>query len=319
MSDPTVLLVGGGRLAENGYIPALAVTHGLRLGGVVDPDPARREQVARAAASAGLGDVATAATLEDGLATTAPDMAVVASPVGTHVDHAAALAAAAVPTLVEKPPAPDASGAARLASLDPPPWIGFNRRFDPGAAAVRDAMSSSGHRFELRLRLHYLRRSWGAVGRGDDALLDLGPHLVDWALWITGGTVGTVACRRLTHERATVEISLEHGRVLLDAATDRPWREAIELRRASGQVVARHQLGGPVSGVVSRVRRSSGPSPLVGGLSRQLVALARAATGRDADPRLATARHGVLVMEVLDAARTSASSGGATITPHSEP
>jgi predicted dehydrogenase len=318
VSDPTLLLVGGGRLAEDGYLPALAITRGLRLGGVVDPEPGRREQVARAARSAGLGDVPTAATLEDGIAVCAPEMAVIASPVGTHEDHAVALSAAGIPTLVEKPPAPDAAGAARLAALDPAPWVGFNRRFDPGAAAVRDALPSAGHGFELRLGLHYLRRSWGAVGAGDDALLDLGPHLVDWALWITGGTITSVTCSQLTHDRAAVELGLDHGRVLVDAATDRPWRESIELRRASGEIVARHGLGGAVAGALARVRRSAGPSPLVDGLSRQLVALARVATGRDADPRLATARHGAVVMAALDAARASAAQGGAILTPHTE-
>ena len=45
------------------------------------------------------------------------------------------------PTLVEKPPAVDAADAAGLAAISPAPWVGFNRRFDPGAAAVRAAVA----------------------------------------------------------------------------------------------------------------------------------------------------------------------------------
>ena len=319
MTDAHLLLVGGGRLAEDGYLPALADTAGLRLGCVVDPDPSRRDQIARAASAAGLGVVPTVATLEEGIEVGAPDMAVVASPVGTHLEHAIALSHANIPTLVEKPPAPDAAGAAQLAALDPAPWIGFNRRFDAGAARVRDAIPAAGHGFVVRLGLHYRRRSWRAVGAGDDALLDLGPHLVDWALWITQGQVRDVSSSTLTHERAQVVLSLDQGQVILDAATDRPWRESIDLRRSSGTAVARHRLGGATAGILSRLRGSSGPSPLVDGLRHQLVALARVATGREPDPRLATAAHGAVVMAVLDAARTSAASGGPILTPHLEP
>lgn len=318
MTEPSLLLVGGGRLTENGYLPALAIMTGIRLGCVVDPDRARRRHIEQVAADAGLGPIRTAATTRAALDGGNIDLAVVASPVDSHVPHATALSAAGVATLVEKPPASDSRGASELHALDPAPWIGFNRRFDPGAAAVRDAVAAVGRGYELRLGIHYLRRSWGAVGADDDALLDLGPHLVDWALWLTGGSVRSVACTRLDHERASLELVVDGGRVVIDAATDRPWRELIELRGAAGHVIARHRLGGPVAGVAGRLRPSSRPSPLVHGLNRQLVALARVATGRPADPRLATTCDGCAVMRILDTARTSAARGGTPLTPHTE-
>jgi predicted dehydrogenase len=313
--DVSLLLIGGGRLAEVGYIPALAEVSGIELAVVVEPDPTRRDQIARAALGAGLGTVSSASTLDEALDARDLDMAVVASPVGTHLAHASILSGLDIPTLVEKPPAPDAASTAQLAALDPAPWIGFNRRFDPGAAAVRDVVAGVGDGFELRLKVHYLRRSWRAVAAQDDALLDLGPHLVDWALWMTGGNVESVRCSVQTQERAHVELTLDRGRVLIEAATDQPWREVVELRRRDGTVMARHSLGGPVAAITERVRRRPRPSPLVAGLSRQLVALARAATGRTTDPRLATAREGLAVMAVLDAARKSGADGGRPLTP----
>jgi predicted dehydrogenase len=312
--DVSLLLIGGGRLAEAGYLPALAEVSGIGLVAVVEPDATRRDHIARAAHAAGLGTVSAASTLDEALDAREVHMAVVASPVGTHLAHATLLSERSIPTLVEKPPAPDAASTAQLAALDPAPWVGFNRRFDPGAAAVRAIVPEVGDGFELHLQIHYLRRSWRAVAARDDALLDLGPHLVDWALWMTGGTVETVRCSVQTHERAQIEMDLDRGRVLIEAATDRPWREVVELRRRDGTVMARHHLGGPVAAISERARRRPRPSPLVAGLSRQLVALARVATGRTLDPRLATAQEGLAAMAVLDAARTSGSQGGRPLT-----
>ena len=72
-----------------------------------------------------------------------------------------AAATAGVAVLVEKPPALDAAGAAALAALTPPPWVGFNRRYDPGAQRVRAAIPAEGD-VDLRLEISYRRRSWRA-------------------------------------------------------------------------------------------------------------------------------------------------------------
>jgi predicted dehydrogenase len=318
MTHLSLLIVGGGRLTESGYLPALTVTAGMSPTVVVDPDPARREQMVRVAADLGLGRIATAATIDEAIDSHRTDGAIVASPVGSHVALAAALASANMPTLVEKPPANDAAGAAQLTTLEPAPSIGFCRRFDPGASAVRDAVTSAGADIDLRLTIHYRRGSWGAVTTRDDALLDLGPHLVDWALWMTGSAVESVSCTELSSERARLELTLTRGRVLVDAATDRPWREVAELRRHDGRIAARHHLGGHVDGIAARVRPARGPSPLVRCLTAQLVAFARSATGRPPDPRLATAHDGAAVMAVIDAARSSAAADGRPIAPLQE-
>jgi len=77
----------------------------------------------------------------------------------THVADTFAAAAAGLPTLVEKPPAADAGAAAMLATLVPPPWIGFNRRFDPLIERVRGRVPAHG-RLELSIELRYRRGSW---------------------------------------------------------------------------------------------------------------------------------------------------------------
>lgn len=305
MTAARIGLVGCGRLAEAGYLPALARVTGARLVAVGDVDEARRDHVARLAHGAGTGPIATfadAASLLDGAEI---DGLVLATPAASHLDDATEAAARGVATLVEKPPAPDAAGAAALAALTPAPWVAFNRRFDPGTVAARAAVPAAGP-VELRVDIRYRRRSWGALGVHDDAIGDLGPHLVDWVRWLTGSQVVEVRSARLTPQRADVELRLERGRALLHAATDRPHHELIEISDGTGAVVARHRRGGVVACVRGKVR--PGPHPLVASLAGQLQAFTRVLAGARS-PVLGTAADGCAVMAVVDAARACAKAG----------
>jgi predicted dehydrogenase len=298
-------LVGCGRLVERGYLPALAAVDGLRLVAVADPDAARRALVADLAGPEVAGYDSTAALLDE----VPVDVMILATPTATHVEDAAAAARAGVVSLVEKPPAPDATGAAALAALTPTPWVGFNRRFDPAARSVRDALVDAGP-VDLDLAIHYRRSGWAAHQVRDDALLDLGPHLVDWSRWLTGAEALEVSCPDLGPERAEVDLTTSRGRVRLRMATDRPHLETIEARDGNGRVVARHRAGGLVAGVRGRLR--PGPHPLVQSLTGQLQALA-AGLSEAPDGDLGTAADGVAVMTVIDAARTSAAQDGRAV------
>jgi predicted dehydrogenase len=346
-------LVGCGRLATSGYLPALATLGpraGIRLVAVAERDPARRSATADLAdrsrpdaAGRGSAGVGAFAGAEELLAGAEVDGIILATPAAAHVADAERAAAAGVAVLVEKPPAPDAAGAAALAAVLPAPWVGFNRRFDPGARAVRQAVPADGT-IELRLEISYRRRSWGAHAVWDDALLDLGPHLVDWARWISGREVVGVTCSGLTAERVSAELALAGGGgATIRAATGRPHAELVELRDGSGRVLARHRLGGLAAAITGSLGlagrrvlgrtparadrgtsrrsggqggRSGGPSALVASLAGQLEAFAAAIRG---EPRadLGTATDGVAAMTVIDAARESAGAGGRTVpVPH---
>ncbi len=297
-------LVGAGRLAELGYVPAVAQARGARLVAVADPDGTRCEQVIAAAGGDGatiLSFPGVTALLER----VAVDVVIVASPVETHVDVARVATEAGVAVLVEKPPALDAAGAAALTALGPSVWVGFNRRFDPGAQAVRDALVATGP-VDLHLELAYRRRSWGAHSVRDDALLDLGPHLVDWVRWLTGDDVLTARAGVLGDDACTLDLSFARGRATLVASAASPHRELVEARDPSGALVARHAVGGLVAMVRGRLAR--GPHPLVVSLRRQVEELVRVLGGEPARD-LGTAADGHAVMAVLDAARSSAAQG----------
>lgn len=326
MSDPLAIgLVGCGRLAQAGYLPALAAARGVRLAAVADPDPARRDAVAagarRGAAgtvpAVGGGGVPAFSTLEELLEGARVDAVVLATPAPTHLADARLAAQAHVATLVEKPPAQDAGHAGALAELDPAPWIAFNRRFGAGQRAARAALAQRaagdhgagpGRHVELRVELRYRRASWAAHTVGDEALLDLGPHLVDLAGWLADRQVTGVRAATLSHERAELELELEQGSATVRCAADQPHRELIEAHGSAGELLARHDEGGLAAGLLARLTARGRPHPLVASLTAQLEAFARAVGGAP-EPDLATAAEGHAVMAVLDAARACAAGG----------
>ncbi|MET0894985.1 MAG: Gfo/Idh/MocA family oxidoreductase [Acidimicrobiia bacterium] len=302
-------LVGCGRLAELGYVPAAMRATGVELVAVADPDPIRRQHVAATAARAGV-IVSTHASAGALVEHAALDAVVVASPVSAHEADAVVVTNAGVAVLVEKPLAPDAARAAHVASLSPTPWVGFNRRFDPGAQRVRAAAAAHrDDRLDVRAAISYRRRSWRAHTVNDDALLDLGPHLVDWSRWVMGDEALRASALEVTPHRAVFDVQFARGRARLTAATDQLHHEVIEVIDARGRRIARHHIGGPAGAVRGRFAR--GDHPLVTTLSAQLEHYARAVRLQPSAD-LATAVDGVAVMAVLDAVGASAVSGGAT-------
>lgn len=304
MSEPAPIrlgLVGCGRLAELGYAPAAAAADGVAIVAVADPDRSRRGLVAGKLGASGH------ARLDQLLGAGPLDGIVICTPAEEHEQAAASAAQAGLTALVEKPPAPEAEGALRVAALAPAPWIGFNRRFDQGLALQR-RMPPEGE-LELHMVLHYRRKSWRPVARGDDALLDLAPHMIDLALFLTASLPLAVRAH-CTNERAGLVLGTTRGEVKIECATNRPHHELVEIRRAGGRRVGRAERGGRVSAVLGRVTPRA--HPLVRSLTLQLEAYGRALRGGDAGP-LATAGEGAAVMRVLDAARRSDAVGGDTM------
>lgn len=310
-------LVGCGRLAELGYVPAASLTPGVEVVAVADPSADRREAVAALAVMSGAPVEAhpDAAAL---LAGTPVDAVVLATPAAVHLADAERAVAAGVPVLVEKPPAPGAVGAAALAALGGEVRVGFNRRFDPAVAAIRAATPARG-RLDLDLAIRYRRASWSPHVVRDEVLLDLVPHLVDLSRWLTGSEVASVVAGELTADHVELELVLGRGRAHVVASSASRHEERAVVRDGSGRTVAEHRVGGTLGAVAGRaravgdrVRGRSSTHPLVSSLAGQLQAFAAAVRGADAGA-LATAADGAAAMCVIDAARTSASAGGAAV------
>jgi predicted dehydrogenase len=299
-------LVGTGRLGEDGYVPALAAAAGVQLAAIAEPDPGRRGRVADAASVPGF------ASAEQLLEAGGVDALVLATPAAAHLADARLAASAGLPVLVEKPPAADLAEAVELACLEPTPWVGFNRRFDAGVAELRAAVPRDAE-VGVILEISYRRGGWGAHTVRDDALTDLGPHLVDLARWLTGADVTEVRRAVVTPERAEFDLGLGAARARIRCVTDRPHHERIEVRHRDGGLVGRLVRGGLIAAVRGRLG-PPGPHPLVASLTGQLEEFARAVRG-GAAPTLGTADDGVAVMAVLEAVRSAARTGGRSTVP----
>jgi predicted dehydrogenase len=318
-------IAGCGRIAERGYVPAALAAEGVTIAAFADPDAGRLRGCA-ALWERRSGDEARCFAGATELLRSEPvDLLVVAAPAAHHLSLAEEAAAAGVPCLVEKPPAPDLAAAERLAAIDPQPFLAFNRRFLQ-AAELRDQIPAEGW-LELDLELHFRRGAWGAHEADDEALLDAGIHLIDLACHLSEAAPIAVRRAEVTPERATLELELTRARARISCATDRSHREEVNVRDRSGKLLGRSAWGG----MRSRIGRVlGGPDPLILSLQRQLEALrdlapqlhhplpllgigGGAVGGRRGGLQLPSAADGIAAMAVVEAARRSAEMGGAEV------
>jgi predicted dehydrogenase len=288
-------LVGCGRLAERGYVPALERAEGVELAAVADPAAERC-----AGAAPGIPAFASAAEL---IAARAVDALVLATPAEAHLADARAAAAAGLPTLIEKPPTATLAEALELAQLDPSPHLSFNRRFVGELARLRSSLTETG-RIELALEMRTRPQSWRSYVAAEDVLMNLGPHLVDLARWLSGAEITSVSAA-VTDTSASLEVELAggHGTARI-TCSEGPYRERVTSPAGS------YTTGGPLHALRHLLAGASREHPLVPSLARQLAAFAKAARGKPA-PDLAGAQDGVAVMATLEAARASAARGSA--------
>lgn len=295
-------IAGCGRIAERGYVPAVQGLAEIELAAVADPDLDRARRVAAPAGAAVFGDP------EQLIAAGGVDALVVATPAESHERVAALTAQAGLPALVEKPPAPDLAGALGLASLEPAPSLGFNRRFLQGLD-LAPRIPAEGW-LELELELRFRRGGWGAHVSRDEALLDAGTHLIDLAAFLTGSAPIAVRDAELSQERASLELELGRGRARLRCRTDARFAERVVVRDRAGRTLA----SSAIDGLRARLARLRGsPDPIVLSLRRQLEAFAALVREED-QGALASAEDGAVAMAVVEAARRSAELGGAEVT-----
>ncbi len=273
----------------------------MEIVAVADPD--RR---AAAVVAAKLG-ASSHARLGELLAATPLHGIIICPPADQHEEAVALAAQAGLTALVEKPPAPDAAGALRIAALHPQPWIAFNRRFDQGLALA--GRVPAGGDLEIRMVLHYRRSGWRprAARRRRHAR----PRSPSHRPRAIPDRLAPLAVRATaTRDRAGLVLATARAKVQIECATDRQHRELVEIRRAGGGLVGRAASAGKLAGALARLRPSA--HPLVRSLALQLEAYARALRGEDPGP-LATAAEGAAVMRVMDAARRSDNVGGDTV------
>jgi len=342
-----VALLGYGLAGRFFHRPLILATDGLELTTVVTGDPERQAH-ARA-------EVPGVRVL-DGAQELWPlaadhDLAVVATPTGTHAALAGRALAAGLPVVVEKPLAPDADGArvlaeaARAAGLALVPF--HNRRWDSDHRTLRSLIEGDSLGVVLRYESRFERwrpvadpAAWREAlpsGEGGGVLLDLGIHLVDQALDLFGpvrSVYAEIDARRggadddvflALHHRSGVRSHLWAGAM---AAAPGPrlrvlGSEAAYVHAAlDGQEEALRAGGDPAApgfgaepperwGRLQRGAPGEGPQEPVPSEPGRWAAFYAGvlATVRDGAPPPVHAEDAVAAIEVLDAARRSASEG----------
>jgi predicted dehydrogenase len=199
--DPRVALLGYGYWGPN-----LARNLHLRLGmgwvACVDPDPARRAEVAhRYPWVRVLGEAAEV------MADPEVDALVVASPARTHAPLVADALAAGKHVLVEKPLALSAAEAVALAETADRSGrvlaVGHTFEYNPAVTRMRELVEA-GDLGDLWY-LHSQRVNLGRIQRDINALWSIGPHDVSIANYLVGGAPRWVSARGARYLHAEVE------------------------------------------------------------------------------------------------------------------
>ena len=293
-------LVGCGRLAEFGYIPALRRARGVRLVGVADVDLLRCSRLAP--------EVPAYKTVQHLIDGGRAEAIIISTPTRYHLADATVAAGAKLPALIEKPPGVNLKEAERLLKLVPQPWLGFNRRFDPDVVNLKSQFSSQ-DMFKIRLELCYRRRAWNPIDMQDDALLDLGPHLIDLARWLTMSEVTGVRAGKLTQDYAEFELELDRGQATIVCCCNSPYLETVSVLSKDDRVLSRFRRGGILAGIVGKFF-PPGETPLFQSLVGQLEAFSGAVQGLPSTQTLGSVDDGVKVMAVIEAVRDSARASG---------
>ncbi|MFL6136799.1 MAG: Gfo/Idh/MocA family oxidoreductase [Frankiaceae bacterium] len=341
----SVGLLGYGIAGEVFHAPLLAATPGLRLAAVVTGDPQRQRRARARHPGADVLPSADALWHRPGRL----DVVVVATTNRTHVELALAALAAGSAVVVDKPLAPTAAEGRQLlaeaARLGGRLTVFQNRRWDGDFLTLRALAADGALGRVLRLESRFerwrpqVRPGWRELpdpAEAGGALADLGAHLIDQALQLSGPVTSVYA--ELDRRRPGAAVDDDAFVALTHASGSRShlWMSAVAAQpgprlRALGDRAAYVKEG--LDGQEEALRSGASPAgpgwgtepperwgllgagerlervPTIAGnyprFYAELVAALRGDAALPVDPR-----DSVTVLELIEAARRSAASGG---------
>jgi predicted dehydrogenase len=203
-TSPQLGFLGVGWIGRN-RMESLIETGAATAAAIADPDPELR-----AAAAAAAPDAALAADL-NGLLEHDLDGVVIATPSALHAEQAVRAVAAGLPVFCQKPLGRDAAEAAAVVAAaeraDRLLAVDLSYRCTDAARRMKTLLEDGaiGDVFALDLAFHnaygpdkpwFKRRDLAGGG----CLIDLGTHLIDLALWLTGSETARMRSARVLHE-----------------------------------------------------------------------------------------------------------------------
>ncbi len=191
------LLIGMGMVAQTHLLALRDNGAGVRLGGVLGRDLARTRAFADQAADL-LGYPVDAHKDIDAATATKPDLAILITPPNARIEHAQALSAAGIPTLMEKPVERTLEQARAIVGLyhNVPLGIVFQHRTRAASQTLMKRLESGdlGEVVHVEIKVPWWRDQayYDEPGRGSYArdgggvMISQAIHTLDLALWLCG-------------------------------------------------------------------------------------------------------------------------------------
>lgn len=286
---------------------------GLDIAGVVARSTAKREQLV-----VELPGVPVFESLTELLAAGVADLVVVTTPPQTHEDLVLEAIAAHTAVIVDKPFGPDAGSARKLvdaaAAARVPLGVFHNRRWDPDVRAIKALLDAGevGEPWSVHSGFDLDEPQGLEAGPAHGLLRDIGSHLVDQALFLSGPVEAVEASLDYAQKDgfevdAAFDVTLHHASGVhshlhstkLNHLDERSWR-------VFGTAGAYTQTG-PDEFTSGRLHTADGVRTVPGAetSARDYYRLVGEALTHGTELPV-TGEQGLSVMRVLDAARVSA-------------
>jgi predicted dehydrogenase len=256
-----VAISGAGAIAERAHIPALRSVADVKIVAIQSRTVEKAERVARALWPDDADRPKTYSDFDEMLARERPDAVGVFTPNRLHCEFTLKALEAGAHVLVEKPMAPTAAEARRMVEAAAKArrvlMVAMQRRFGAVERAIKDALTSGaiGKPNFIRARFPHGGPHLWAPGQnwfttaseaGGGAMLDLGVHVADLAIWFMGevdsvsGQVGTLAKQIEVDDTGAMVLHFKSGAIgVVEASwSSMPPLSAIEIYGSEGRVMA---------------------------------------------------------------------------------
>jgi UDP-N-acetylglucosamine 3-dehydrogenase len=256
-----IAIAGAGAITERAHIPALASVADTRIVAIQTRTAAKAERIARTLSPDEASRPKIYSDFDEMLSRERPDAVGIFTPNNLHCEFTLKALKAGAHVLVEKPMAPTAADARKMvdaaAKAGRVLMVAMQRRFGGIERAIKDALVSGaiGKPNFIRARLSHGGPHLWAPGQewftsaseaGGGAMLDLGVHVADLAIWFMGelesvsGQVGTVAKQIEVDDTGVMILHFKSGALgVVEASwSSMPPLSAIEIYGLEGRVMA---------------------------------------------------------------------------------
>jgi UDP-N-acetylglucosamine 3-dehydrogenase len=256
-----IAISGAGAIAERAHIPALRSVADAQIVAIQSRTSEKAERVARAIWPDAAGRPRLYSDFDEMLARERPDAVGIFNPNRLHCEFTVKALGAGAHVLVEKPMAPTAAEARKMVEAAAKArrvlMVAMQRRFGGVERAIKDALTSGaiGKPHFIRARLSHGGPEFWAPGQtwfmtaseaGGGAMLDLGVHVADLAIWFMGevdsvaGQVATLAKQIEIDDTGAMILHFKSGALgVVEASwSSRPPLSAIEIYGSEGRVMA---------------------------------------------------------------------------------